>query len=308
MKSQHCGFNPHIPLEVHAQTVSDFRQQVHLALSGECTVPPLVIAHDHHAFLSFEAETINDDFVLETLPNSSMGVQQRDEPPTAEPARHSHLADYRRISSTILHRVLVCVTARFKANAECHEVGAVYDEAGCVSNEAGSVFNEAGSVFNEAGAVSNEAGAASNEAGAVFNEAGAASNEAGSVFNEAGAATVVDDGSPRLICANILESVVLGLCLELPPSAHRPATPPSPLHVAAAAPQAEEGRSPIHVQATSIYGRHPSYRSPAPQVEVVSFDQVNPVWVHQCKPGSRICVLLRCLQRSSAESKAPALS
>jgi hypothetical protein len=50
-------------------------------------------------------------------------------------------------------------------------------------------------------------------------------------------------------------------------------------------------------QSIPIFGRHPSYRTPVQQVEVISFEQVNPVWVHQCKPGSRICVLLRCHQR-----------
>jgi hypothetical protein len=54
---------------------------------------------------------------------------------------------------------------------------------------------------------------------------------------------------------------------------------------------------PVSERAGPIYGRHPSYRAPVPEVEVISFEQVNPVWVHQCKPGSRICVLLRCNQR-----------
>jgi hypothetical protein len=55
-------------------------------------------------------------------------------------------------------------------------------------------------------------------------------------------------------------------------------------------------------QSSPIFGRHPSYRAPVQHVEVISFEQVNPVWVHQCKPGSRICVLLRCHQRFSMDS------
>jgi hypothetical protein len=55
----------------------------------------------------------------------------------------------------------------------------------------------------------------------------------------------------------------------------------------------------ISAQSGPIFGRHPSYRVPVPEVEVISFEQVNPVWTHQCKPGSRICVLLRCHQRLS---------
>jgi hypothetical protein len=55
-------------------------------------------------------------------------------------------------------------------------------------------------------------------------------------------------------------------------------------------------------QSSPIFGRHPSYRAPVQHVEVISFEQVNPVWVHQCKPGSRICVLLRCHQRFSMDA------
>jgi hypothetical protein len=55
-------------------------------------------------------------------------------------------------------------------------------------------------------------------------------------------------------------------------------------------------------QSSPIFGRHPSYRAPVQHVEVISFEQVNPVWVHQCKPGSRICVLLRCHQRFSIDA------
>ena len=64
-------------------------------------------------------------------------------------------------------------------------------------------------------------------------------------------------------------------------------------------PSQETGdEQPLLVDTSAIYGRHPSYRTPVPHVEVISFEQVNPVWTHQCKPGSRICVLLRCQQRS----------
>ena len=56
---------------------------------------------------------------------------------------------------------------------------------------------------------------------------------------------------------------------------------------------------PLIARTGAIYGRHPSYRTPVPQVEVISVEQVNPVWTHQCKPGSRICILLRCQQRLS---------
>jgi hypothetical protein len=112
------------------------------------------------------------------------------------------------------------------------------------------------------------------------------------------------------VCSKIIESIVfhasqkyLQYTSSSIPAASYADCDIGPCHhtnsTSASSDDAENNKS-TSVQSGPIYGRHPSYRVQVPEVEVISFEQVNPVWTHQCKPGSRICVLLRCHQRLSS--------
>lgn len=213
----------HIPLEVHVEAVSTFRQQVQQALAGDRTPSPLFLYLDDDSS-SIEMDEENADLIIQ---ESTSGHEPNDE----SASNVFFACDFRAMTSSLLHRIVAHVSSRFG------------------SSQLDSTNSNRRSL--------------------------------------------------ELVCSRFLESIVFQASQKYLKYVSLPA------HVEALL-AAEVVVDPSHAPASCtdahsgpIYGRHPSYRAPVPQVEVVSFEQVNPVWTHQCKPGSRICVLLRCHQRTS---------
>jgi hypothetical protein len=215
-----------IPLEVYVEAVSTFRQQVQHALAGDRMPSPLYLYLDDDGS-SIEMDEANVDLIIQ---ESTRGHEPNDA------SVSNVLCDFRAITSSLMHRIVVQVSSRF------------------------------------------------------------------------GSSQLDSTNSNRrtleLVCSKFLESIVFQASKKYLKYTHVEALLAEEVVV-------DPSRAPVscpiipdHTDAQSgpIYGRHPSYRALVPQVEVVSFEQVNPVWTHQCKPGSRICVLLRCHQRMSDAS------
>lgn len=238
-------FYPHIPLEVHAETKTRFREQLQQALSGTRTPLPLVLYHDDdNSFIELEKESAN--FMMELSSSAPLDAREALSIHFSAGDRTSEAladrVDLRSIISSLLHRIVEQVS-----------------------------FRVASSVLN--------------------------------------VAVKTDNQDIKAVCSAFLISIVLEATKKYIrftktsiPIVSIADVNADPSHDSAAIADSDDTcdaqAQPVSVPGP-IYGRHPSYRAPIPEVEVISFEQVNPVWVHQCKPGSRICILLRCNQRLS---------
>jgi hypothetical protein len=237
-------FYPRIPVEVHSETKTRFREQLQQALSGTCTPLPLVLYHDDDSsFIELENENAN---LMMELSSSA--------PLDAREALAIHFSAGDRISEALALDLRATISSLLRRIVEQ------------VSFRVGS------SVLNVAVRTDNE--------------------------------------DIKAVCSAFLNSIVLEATKKYIrftktsiPIITIADVNADPSHDSAAIADSDGNcdtqAQPVSVQAGPIFGRHPSYRAPVPEVEVISFEQVNPVWVHQCKPGSRICVLLRCNQRLS---------
>jgi hypothetical protein len=243
-------FYPHIPVEVHAETKTRFRQQLQQALSGTCTPLPLVLYHDDDdSFI--ESENENTNFMMELSSSAPLDVRE---------ALAVHFSAGDRISESLALNLRSTISSLL-----CRIVEQVSIRVGS------SVLNVAVRTNNEDIQMDIKA-----VCSAFLN-------------------SIVLEATKRYIRFTKTSIPIISVADVNADSSHDSAAITDSDGNCDCDTQAQ----PVSVRAGPIYGRHPSYRAPVPEVEVISFEQVNPVWVHQCKPGSRICVLLRCNQRQS---------
>jgi hypothetical protein len=246
INSNTTNVHSHLPLEVYSEVVSNFRQQVQLALSQtDCPPSPLFFCiYDDST--SLESNQESEDVIVERsfIPSSHQSHMQN-EPSSSLASAHAadeSPSNFRSLSASLLRGIVAQVVSRFESsnveNTSSHI--RIFLEPVCSKFLQSIVLQASQKYFNY-----------------------------------------------------INSSVPISFSSDFDLGSSHTAS-----SFSASSNHAHDTNS-IVVQPAPIFGRHPSYRVPVPEVEVVSFEQINPVWTHQCKPGSRICVLLRCHQRLS---------